>query len=316
MLEIEGLAEWEKNASDGIFDNEKSEAHDLDFDLNSAKSKNDANHGPDCNHDTDCDSDENATLDEETRRRKEAESIYGEVDEEAEVWEIFANDEYTITKLTAGVKDPNRVNVFLDSHFAFSLDITQVIDFGLKVGQKVTKERYEELKKASEFGKLYQRTLEWAMTRPHSVYEVKLYLKRRQIKRRMLNKQREREEKSPLPEFPDEMTAAVLDRLLEKHYIDDQKFAEYYVENRYVRRGISQKRLRMELYKKGVNSDIASSALKKVDRPEDEEIMKVITKKRKKYNDFQLAGYLTRQGFNFQQAKEAVAKWNEEHAEE
>lgn len=301
MLEIEGLGdEWTKAAEALMGSDEADDVKDED----------------DTGIEDGNDEDEDEDLDPAAKRRKEAESIYGSVDEEAEIWQVFASDEYTITKLTAGVRDPNRVNVFLDAHFAFSLDITQVVDFGLKVGQKVAKERYEELKHASEFGKLYQRTLEWAMTRPHSIYEVKLYLKRRQIKRRILNKQREREELRALPEFPDEMIVAVLERLVEKHYVDDQKFAEYYVENRYARRGISQKRLRMELYKKGVAPDIADAALKKIERPEDEEIMKVIAKKRKKYNDFQLAGYLTRQGFNFQQAKEAVAKWNEEHLEE
>ncbi len=309
MLEIEGLGdEWVKATEelmgeDGLLD-DKDEVYEADGGVD------DKSLGLDVLEEDDTE------LDPAAKRRREAEDIYGSIEEEAEVWQVFASSEYTITKLTAGVRDPNRVNVFLDSHFAFSLDITQVVDFGLKVGQKVSNERYEELKHASEFGKLYQRTLEWAMTRPHSIYEVKLYLKRRQIKRRMLNKQREHEELRPLAEFPDEMIAAVLERLVEKRYIDDQKFAEYYVENRYVRRGISQKRLRMELYKKGVAPDIANAALKKIERPEDEEIMKVIAKKRKKYNDFQLAGYLTRQGFNFQQSKEAVAKWNEEHAGE
>lgn len=300
MLEVEGLgAEWKARAEfeSGGFELEDHEEGDEVDELLAAN-------------------DEAAADDALAKRRQDAEAIYGSIDEEAELWQFAGSEDYTITKLNAGVRDPNRVNVFLDSHFAFSLDITQVVDFGLKVGQKITKERYDELKNASEFGKLYQRTLEWVMTRPHSVYEVKLYLKRRQIKRRMLNKQREREGKRSLPEFPDEMTTAVLERLVEKRYIDDQKFAEYYVENRYVRRGISQKRLRMELYKKGVAPTTASAALQKIERPEDEEIMKVIAKKRKKYSDFQLAGYLTRQGFNFQQAKEAIAKWNEEYTEE
>lgn len=100
----------------------------------------------------------------------------------------------------------------------------------------------------------------------------------------------------------------VLERLIEKKYLNDQKFAEFYVENRYVRRGISHKRLKMELQKKGVSPELISAAMAKVQRDENEEIFKVIAKKRKKYNDFQLIGYLTRQGFNFQQAKDAVEK--------
>lgn len=251
-------------------------------------------------------------LDEAALRRKAAESIYGSEEEVAgpvgENWLKLEEESktFTVTKINPGVRDQNRVNVFLDGHFAFSLDVTQVIDFGVKVGQKITPERLTELQTASEFGKLYQRTLEWALTRPHSVLETKNYLKRRQIKRRQLNRQRVRDEKKPLNEFEDEVVELVVERLIERGFLNDQKFAEYYVENRYIRKGISQKRLRLELRQKGVEQDIIANALEKIPRPEDEEIKKIIAKKRRKYDDFQLIGYLVRQGFNFQQAKEAV----------
>lgn len=247
------------------------------------------------------------------QRRREAELIYGsdtEVSGPVGGWNELINgaEYYTVTKMTPGVRDPNRVNIFLDGHFAFSLDVTQVIEAGVKVGYKVTMERLEELRRMSDFGKLYQRTLEWVLTRPHSVRETRDYLRRRQIKRRMLNRQRAREEKKPLAEIEDDVMQLVLERLIEKKYLNDQKFAEFYVENRYVRRGISHKRLRMELQKKGVSSELISAAMAKVQRDEGEEIFKVIAKKRRKYNDFQLIGYLVRQGFNFQQAKDAVEK--------
>ncbi len=255
---------------------------------------------------------------EQEMRRRQAEAIYG-ADEEFEApemgdWDdLFAQSEtWTITKLTPGVKDPNRVNVFLDNHFAFSLDLAQVVDLDVKVGQKVNSERLKTLQSASEFGKLYQRTLEWVLTRPHSVRETQDYLKRRKIKRKQLNRQREREERRPLPELQDEMMQQVVERLLEKGYLNDQKFAKFFVENRYVRRGISQRRLRMELKRKGVDDESAKIALETVPRPEDEEVLKVIKKKRKKYNDFQLIGYLVRQGFDFQRAKNAVENYRPE----
>ena len=200
----------------------------------------------------------------------------------------------------------------MDGHFAFSLDINQVIDLGLKVQQSITKEKLAELQRASEFGKLYQRSLEWVLTRPHSVRETRDYLRRRQLKRRQLNRQRAREEKKPLPEFDDDLTEKVLQRLVEKKYLDDRKFAEFYVENRYVRKGISHKRLRTELKRKGVEQEIINQTFEQVPRDEDEEIKKVIAKKRTKYNDFQLIGYLVRQGFNYQSAKTAVEQYSEE----
>ncbi len=219
-----------------------------------------------------------------------------------------------VTKMTPGVRDPNRVNVFLDGRFAFSLDVAQVVELGVKVDQELSPERLKELQDASEFGKLYQRTLEWVLTRPHSIRETRDYLRRRQIKRRQLNRQREREEKKPLAELRDGMMELVVERLIAKGYLNDEKFAAYYIENRYVRRGISHKRLRMELQKKGVDTDIVNRLLSQEARDEDEEIMKMIAKKRKKYDDYKLVNYLVRQGFGFQMAKEAVEKYSNEES--
>lgn len=256
-------------------------------------------------------------LDAEQRRR-EAEMIYGSDDEVGGMlegaWDDFQAEAeyYTVTKMTSGVHDQNRVNIFLDGRFAFSLDVTQVVEFGLKVRTKITLEKLEELRRASEFGKLYQRTLEWAMTRPHSVREAQDYLRRRQLKRKQLNRQREKDQVRLLPEIDSEVAELVIQRLVEKKYLNDEKFAEYYVENRYQRKGISQKRLRMEMRNKGVDSNIIEAALEKIPRDEDEEILKVIAKKRRKYDDFKLVNYLVRQGFSFQKAKEAVENWQDD----
>ena len=64
--------------------------------------------------------------------------------------------------------------------------------------------------------------------------------------------------------------------------------------------------MNMELLQKGVAPELIANAMTKIPRDETEEIRKVIAKKRKKYNDYQMVGYLVRQGFNFQLAKEAV----------
>lgn len=260
--------------------------------------------------------DEAAELELE-RRKLEAEGIYGSADEVGGPLEnlpgwadLDQSNLFTITRLANGVRDPNRVNVFLDTHFAFSLDLSQVVDFGLKVGKRIDRQELEKLQKASEFGKLYQRTLEWVLTRPHSIRETKNYLKRRQFRRRQLNRSREREGLRTFPEFEDEVMQLVTDRLIEKKYLDDQKFAEYYVENRYQKKGISHKRLQMELMKKGVARDLIELALEKVPRDEDEEILKVIRKKRRKYDNQKLIAYLVRQGFQFSAAKEAVENYD------
>lgn len=88
-----------------------------------------------------------------------------------------------VTALKPTVRDSRRVNVFVNDKFDFSLDLAQVVDYGVKVGQILSEERLEELRHASDFGKLYQRTLEYILMRPRSVKEVRDHLVQKQKNR-------------------------------------------------------------------------------------------------------------------------------------
>jgi SOS response regulatory protein OraA/RecX len=98
----------------------------------------------------------------------------------------------------------------------------------------------------------------------------------------------------------------ILERLVERGYVDDAKFARYYVENRFVKKGVSRKRLKMELMKKGISQEIINEVLS--ERNDEEEILKIIAKKRAKYTDEKLVAYLCRQGFSYDLARDLVEK--------
>ena len=191
-------------------------------------------------------------------------------------------NELKITDIRQAVKNENRVNVFVNGKYSFSLDIAQVVDLHVKKGMVISGEQLEEFKKASEFGKLYQRTLEWSLTRPHSEREVNDYLYKK-IYERKLDKN---------------YIGLIIEKLKAKRYVDDEAFARWYVENRFVKKGISRKKLSMELMKKGVAREIIDTVLDL--RNDEEEIKKIIAKKRAKYDDDKLIAYLCRQGFDFQ----------------
>ena len=226
------------------------------------------------------------------------------------------NRNSVITNLKPGVKNPNRVNVFVDGEFSFSLDVSQVVDFKIKVGREISEEEISEFKKASEYGKLYQRTLEWVLVRPRSIREVKDYLLRRKIKKSssdaLLRARRYGAQSlRPLPvgrgdsseDFSD-FSDTIIKQLTSKGYLDDVKFAEWYVENRFVKKGVSKKRLKMELMKKGISQETIKEVLEK--RNDEEEILKMVAKKRGKYTDEKLVAYLVRQGFSYNEVKKAV----------
>lgn len=84
-----------------------------------------------------------------------------------------------ITNLSAQQRDPNRVNVFVDGKYTFSLDVSQVVSLGVKVGREYDEQELAELEQESQFGKLYGRALEYCLMRPHSAREVRDYLWRK-----------------------------------------------------------------------------------------------------------------------------------------
>lgn len=217
-----------------------------------------------------------------------------------------------ITNLKSGVKNPNRVNVFINDKFEFSLDISQVVDLKLKVGKTISKKQLDDFRKASEFGKLYQRTLEWVLMRPRSIKETRDYLYKKTNQNKLVKTEAGHTMK-PVFDLSKEELADLSDqiiaRLISKKYLDDLNFANYYAEYRFVKKGVSRKRLKMELTKKGIANNIIEQVVEK--RNDKEEILKIIARKHKKYDKEKLIGYLCRQGFDYQLVQELVSSMDD-----
>jgi regulatory protein len=207
-----------------------------------------------------------------------------------------------ITSISIQQRDKNRVNVSVDGKYRFSLDYTQISELGVKVGNEYTEVQLSDLENESQFGKLYMRALEYSLMRPHSQYELRQYLYRKT--RDTLTKTG-----SIKKGVSKELTERVFDRIILKGYVNDEAFAEYWVENRQLRKGISKRKLQAELATKGVDRSIVESLLSKTDRSDDDEIQKIIEKKASRYDDEQkLIAYLARQGFSYDDIKQAIEK--------
>jgi regulatory protein len=77
------------------------------------------------------------------------------------------------------------------------------------------------------------------------------------------------------------MIEKVLERLEEKGYTDDQKFAEAWVRSRQLTKKSSKRKLQQELQVKGVSSDIITSVLSDELIDETENLKTMIQKKTK-----------------------------------
>ena len=215
-----------------------------------------------------------------------------------------------ITDIKEAVKDKNRVNIYIDDKFFCSLDISQVVDLHLKVSKELSEEEYAEIKQASEFGKFYTRALEYTLLRPRSSKEIRDYLKKKTISRKIRIKNRRTGEYETREKrgYDVSLIPLVFSRLEERGYIDDYRFAKLWVENRNVSKGTSVKKLRLELMQKGIDSRIIDQVFAETTRSDNDELAKIIAKKRHKYSDDQkLIQYLLRAGFNYSDVLDALS---------
>lgn len=182
------------------------------------------------------------------------------------------------------------MSVYVDGAYALSLNHAQLLDHKLRIGLELTDTQVTELKQASDFGKAYERALNYVMIRPRSVREVQQYARRKQ--------------------WSPQDAQAIVDKLLARGYLNDGAFAKAWVQSRQLTKATSVRKLRLELKQKGVTDDLVAGALSATAYDEHAALEALIAKKRKlsRYaNDPQkLMQYLARQGFGFDDIKAAL----------
>ncbi len=211
-----------------------------------------------------------------------------------------------ITALVAQTKTRRhlgeRVNVFVDEKFSFALDIRLVEKHRLSKGQEISDEFRSQLLSEDGDAKATNRALHFLGYRARSEAEVRARLKR--------------------DEWPDEVIERVIIRLREQGFLDDEKFAENWVENRSHSRPRGARMLQQELRQKGVERETIDAAL-----PDDEAEMenadlalkKLMRSKERAWQNWEekekrekAIPFLMRRGFNYSVAKNAWTKMLEE----
>ena len=209
-----------------------------------------------------------------------------------------------ITAISAQVKNQNRVNISVDGSYQFSLDVFQVSELGIKIGNEYSESELHELKDESVFGKLYTRAIDYCLLRPHSAKEIRDYLYKKTFSKKYRSKTGELKDRDGVSKV---ITDRVFNRLQDKGFIDDETFARWWVESRHLKKGISHRKLYNELLLKGVTSEIINEILSISPRNDVNELQKVIAKKRHTYDDEQkLIHYLIRQGFRYETIREVL----------
>ena len=194
-----------------------------------------------------------------------------------------------ITAIKQQIKNPERVSVFVDRSYEFSLSLDELLKEKIKNGLELSTEDLKRLKKISVDGKLRMRAMEWLLNRPHSEREFRDYLYRKKAEPELIES------------FTNEFTA--------KGYLDNRKFGEWFVELQ-KRRNKSDRAIRAELFKKGISREIADELLESESGDELERLKQMVTKKQRltryRNDPTKLKRYLAGQGFSYDQINEAL----------
>ena len=203
-----------------------------------------------------------------------------------------------ITDLTIQKRRKDRVNLFLDGEYAFSLSLLNAA--WLKIGQELTAEKIAALKREDEYEWGKEIALRLITNRPRSKKEVRDRMREKGIE----ESTRER----------------VVERFEELDLLDDEAFARYWIDQRARFKPRGKPLLRQELRQKGVDQQIVNDLLEETD--DSAAAMEAAEKKvrsLRRYPEDQfkkkLTGFLQRRGFSYQEIREVVDKLWQQVAE-
>ena len=188
-----------------------------------------------------------------------------------------------ITALTTQKRNANRLNVYLDGTYAFSL--ATAVATTLKVGQTLSPELVTSLQQQDETNKAKDKAVQLISRRPRSIVEIQRHLRNKG--------------------YPDQAIEEAVMRLQEVGLLDDEAFARYWVDQRDTFKPRSHLALRQELQQKGVARHIIETAISEVDQTA--AAQRVAAKQANRYahlnkNEFRkkMGSFLHRRGFHYE----------------
>lgn len=192
-------------------------------------------------------------------------------------------------------RNKKRVNIYLDGKFGFGIDLENFVALGLKVEGELTDKEVEEIVKKSEFQKTLDKLLRFATLRPRSEKEIKDWFKRRKV-HESLHKE-------------------LFNRLNRLDLIDDEKFAQWWVEQRSSFKPRGKRALEMELRMKGIKKEVIGQVLANIKIDEEKVARELLNKKAYKWKNLpkrearaKMSAFLARKGFDWEVIEKVLGK--------
>ena len=201
-----------------------------------------------------------------------------------------------ITAITSQTKNKDRVNIFLDGEYSFSVSLDTVLNYHLKSGEELTEKEIEEITTVSDKEKALNKGLTYVSKTLKTKKQVKTYLF----------------SKGYSPQTVD----YVINKLIEFGFINDIEYAKRYMETYSKTQG--KRLIDYNLMTKGVKKTDIAEASEGIEISSKENAAAIAEKrlKNKELNRETIAKtyrYLIGRGFSYEDAEYAISKFKEEN---
>jgi regulatory protein len=188
-----------------------------------------------------------------------------------------------ITELKQQVKRADRVSVYVDSKYSFSLSSEELLSTKLYKGMVLSSTELSDLTKLSERSLVKAQCYHYLSYRPRSQWEMETYLKRKG--------------------YSVQIIEDTIKYLINQNLVNDNEFANRWIENRVLLKPTSINVLKLELKQKHISQGIINEALENHDINE----LEIIKRQQSGYKeDLKLMQFLVRRGFNYGLIKRAL----------
>ncbi len=196
-------------------------------------------------------------------------------------------------------KDEKNVSVYFDNGERLILSEDTFYNSGLRKGDEISEDRFSFFIEQNILYHIKQRAFSYLARRFHSERELLIKLKQKSYEERLIK--------------------LVLNELREKSFIDDQVFANHFIEEKLKKKRWGKNKIRAALFSKGVSASIIDEVLKSFDSEEDqnEAALALVQKKyenlKKRETDNRklkqkLIAFLLSRGFEYEISVEVVSK--------
>ncbi|HNR53351.1 MAG TPA: RecX family transcriptional regulator [Candidatus Dojkabacteria bacterium] len=160
-----------------------------------------------------------------------------------------------ITALETQKRDNSRLNMYIDENFFCGISLNVVAKFGIYQGKELSDNELNEILNAELRERFFDRAVSFLVRSPKTEFQVRRYLRDLAFKKKgKWFKEISKEDISAIEDF-------VIKKLLEYEYLNDEKYAQLFVEDRIKNKPRGKNILYGELISKGVSKDIVEKVL-------------------------------------------------------